>query len=212
MSYYDDILKKIDQLIDNKEYEKAISTLKEELSLAYIPKDFEKTFKDRLNSISGLVENNGKTISDEEIVSYLKSSYEKQLIAVNLLDNKNLRDYLDIVEEFLNGNGLKNAKVLLIDSLIRQEISETVKANIDDMDYEFIPKYLLSPENTDGYLEAKKKIEDYYLKEPSKLKIALDLLYKETILMLPLNPETQEGELLFNKIVDFVDKAFNNQA
>lgn len=212
MSYYDDILKRIDQLIDNKEYEKAISTLKEELSLAYIPKDFEKTFKDRLNSISGLVDHGVKTISDEELISYLKSSYEKQLIAVNLLDSKNLRDYLDIVEDFLVGKGLKNAKVLLIDSLIRQEISESIKANIDDMDYEFIPKYLLTPENTDGYLEAKKKLDDYYSKEPSKLKIALDLLYKEAILMLPLNPEAQEGEVMFNKITDFVDKAFGNQA
>lgn len=210
MSYYDDVLKKIDTLIDNKEYDKALSTLKDELSVAYIPRDFEKLFEERLDRLSSFVKNDAKTINDEELFSYLKSTPEKQLVAVNILDTKNLRDYLDVVEDYLLGDGLKNAKVLLIDSLIRQEISESIKAKIDDIDYEFIPKYLLPPEESDGYKSAKKLIDDYFMKEPSKLRIANDLLYKDVILMLPLNPEEQEGELLFKKVIDFIEKAFNN--
>lgn len=209
MSYYDDTLKKIDKLIDEEKYEEALDILKEELSLAYVPKEFEDKFKNLLSQISQYTNNSSKELSDEEIINYLHSDKEKQLIGVSVLASKNLRNYVDEVNEYLSGDGFINAKVILIDELIKQELSETFKYINEGVEYEFIPKYILSPENSDGYLEACQLLQDEYLKEPSKYRLALDLLYKEVILMLPLSPEKQEGELLFNRIVDYINKAFN---
>ena len=47
------------------------------------------------------------------------------------------------------------------------------------------------------------------MKEPSMLKIALDLLYKECIMYLPKLANKQEGEICANKIINYVNNAFN---
>lgn len=209
MSYYDEVLNKIDKFIDEKDYNKAYSLLKEELSMEYIPKDFEELFNQRLNNINSFIDKPNKSLSEDEINMYLFSDPQKQLIAVSSLSKRNLRDFIYLINSYLISDGFINAKVLLIDELIKQEISETIKYSNDGVDYEFIPKYLLTPTETDGFIEANRLLTEFYMKEPSKLKLAQDLLYKEVILMLPINPEKQEGELLFNKVKDYITQAFN---
>ena len=103
-------------------------------------------------------------------------------MAVSILDKKNLREYVDICNDYLSHEGFKNAKALLLDSLIRQELSDTIYYNDEGMEYEFIPKYQLPIEESDGFLAGNKYLEEYYLKDPSKLKMAKSLLYKELML------------------------------
>ena len=78
----------------------------------------------------------------------------------------------------------------------------------EGMEYEFIPKYLLPVEESDGFLSGSRYINEVYMKEPSKIRIALDLLYKEAILSLPLNLDEEEGIIAAERIVEYVDKAF----
>lgn len=203
MNYYDEILSKIEDLINKNEYDEAKSLLLAELKVPYIPKEIEQ----KLNEFLELIKEKTfiiKSLSDEEIIEYLKSDNTKQLIAIKELNNKNLRDYIDICEDYLKTNGHKEAKVLLIESLIRQEINyKFIYENIT-----FNPKDCLSPENSEGFLKGYEILNDFYLKDPSKLQMAIQLLYKECILYLPNSYNIEQGEQLSQKIINYIEKAF----
>lgn len=206
MSYYDDLLNTIDALIANKNILEAKSLVLNELKMPYIPSDIETKLNAYLKDFPK--EDMSHHISIEEIVSYLKEDEEKQLIAVNELSRLNLRDYLDIVSEYLNSDGFINAKVLLIDSLISQDISNELNMVNEGVEYKFIPKYIVPVELSKGYVKAIKLVSDEYMKEPSKLKLAKDLIYKECILALPLSFEEDEAQNLANKAIEYINKCF----
>lgn len=206
MNYYDEILLKIEKLInDNKE--EARKLVENELSQPYIPKEVEEKL---LNYKQELKESSiKKELSDEDIVEYLNGSKEKQLLAVSVLDGKNLRDYIEICNEYLKGDGFINAKVLLVDSLIRQEIGDDIYLNKDGLEFNFIPKFQLPIEESDGFISGNKFLEDHYLKDPSKLQMAKSLLYKELMLQLPINVEDSEGIIIAKDIIEYIEDAFN---
>ncbi len=206
MNYYDEILKKIEELI-TKDEDKARELIEEELKQAYIPHDVQEKlleYQDRLRK--SFIK---KELSDEDIISYLKDSKEKQLLAVSVLDRKNLREYIDICNEYLKSDGFINAKVLLVDSLIRQEIGDNIYLNKDGLEFNFIPKFQLPIEESDGFLSGNKYLEEYYLKDPSKLAMAKSLLYKELMLQLPINVEESEGIIIAKDIIEYISDAFN---
>ncbi len=206
MNYYDEILKKIEELI-TKDEDKARELIEEELKQAYIPYDTQEKlleYQDRLRK--SFIK---KELSDEDIISYLKDSKEKQLLAVSVLDRKNLREYIDICNEYLKSDGFINAKVLLVDSLIRQEIGDDIYLNKDGLEFNFIPKFQLPIEESDGFLSGNKYLEEYYLKDPSKLAMAKSLLYKELMLQLPINVEESEGIIIAKDIIEYISDAFN---
>ena len=207
MNYYDETLEKIEILLKEDKEKEVLDLINDELKQTYIPSDFENKLYEYLDKIKP--QNVVKSISDDEIEEFLYSTNEKQLLAVDALNKRNLRDYIDICNKYLCSNGFLNAKVLLVDSLIRQEINEDIKMNNKGIEYEFIPKFLLTIEESDGFISGNKYLNDYYLKEPSKLELAKNLLYKEMILLLPINQDENEGLIIAKKITKYIDDAFN---
>lgn len=207
MNYYDEALTKINKLIEENKINDAIDLIEEELKAPYLPIDFEKKIKDIHSKIS-VSKTNNQRLTYDEIEEYLFSSYEKQLIAVVELNNYNLRDYVDLINRYLTSDGYTNAKALLIDSLVKQEISDEIKYSNEGIEYTFIPKFVLPVEESDGFINAINYLNEYYMKEPSKLLMAKDLVYKEAVLSLPLNLEAEEGEILAKKAIDYIEEAF----
>ena len=207
MDFYEKTLQELEELLKEERYREAEKIFEEELSMAYIPRDFEEKLLELKKKLP--VRQESTDLSEDKIREYLFDRPEKQLLAVSLLDKKNLRDLLPLCEEFLSSEkGYLNAKVLLVDSLIRQEIGEEVKMTDETAEYIFIPKYLLLPEESDGFLSGMAYLEKAFLKEPSKLYMARDLLYKEVMLKLPVNLEKEEGDYLGKKIEEYIKKAF----
>lgn len=206
MNYYDEILLKIEKLINDKK-EEARKLVENELLQPYIPREVEEKL---LNYKQELKESSiKKELNDEDITEYLNASKEKQLLAVSVLDGKNLRDYIEICNEYLKGDGFINAKVLLVDSLIRQEIGDDIYLNKDGLEFNFIPKFQLPIEESDGFISGNKYLEEHYLKDPSKLQMAKSLLYKELMLQLPINVEESEGIIIAKDIIEYIEDAFN---
>lgn len=207
MNYYEKTLIDIKELIEKGNKEEAIRIIEEELKAPYLPKDFNdeilKIYNE--NKVS-----KSFSLSDDDLAAYLKDSKEKQLIAVSVLNKKSLRDYLDLCNEYLCSDGFINAKVLLVDSLIRQEINEEIKMENNGIEYNFIPKYILLVEESDGFIEGSKMLNEHFLKEPSKASLAIDLLYKELMLSLPINISEEECPILVNNIIGYIEKAFDN--
>lgn len=210
MNYYDDILNKIYSLILEENFDEAKALIINELNVPYVPKDVEEKLYQYLQQINEKTFTI-KTIADEDIEKYLYMDEDHQLLAVDELNKKNLRNYLDICNNYLQSNGFKNAKVLLIDSLIRQEISDEIKYIDDGIEYNFIPKYSLPLEQTDGFIKAKSIIDDEFMKNPSENKIALQLLYKDAMFRLPIEIDMEEASTVALDIIKYVYKAFNDE-
>ena len=121
------------------------------------------------------------------------------------------QEFIGLCNEYLCSDGYINAKVLLVDTLIRQEICEEIKMTDEGMEYEFIPKYQLPAAESDAYISGSRYLNETFMKEPSKLRIALDLLYKELMLSLPVNMDEDEGIALSRDIVAYVNRAFGDE-
>lgn len=207
MNYYEEILQKIDELMDSKDYEQAKRIILNELDIAYVPRDFEEKLNDYLAEINTKTFK-VKQVSDEDIETFLFEDQSHQLIGVDELNKRNLRDFDELVDKYLKEGSFKNAKVLLIDSLIRQSIDKEYTFIDGDSSITFNPSKLVCPEECKAYKKGQEVLSDYYLKEPSKLKMAMDLLFKEIMMSLPNNLDDKDGELIANKIIEFINKAF----
>ncbi|MBR3227284.1 MAG: DUF3196 family protein [Erysipelotrichaceae bacterium] len=208
MNYYEKTLEDIRRLLKDGKEDDALKLIENEFEAPYLPKDF----KEELTSIYKEIKPAGASFSlkEEQIAEYLKGSREKQLIAVDQLNRMNLRDHISLCNEYLCSDGFINAKVLLVDSLIKQEIGDEMRMENGGIEYSFIPKYQLPVEESDGYQSGKKYLEDIFLKEPSKMKMAVDILYKELILSLPVNADKDEGITMAGNIAAYVNKAFGD--
>lgn len=205
MNYYDELISNIESLLNNKEYEEAKKIIANELNLPYIPRDIE----DKLINYMSIIKESTfalKTLTDEEIIEYLSSNPEKQLLGVDALCKKNLRDYIDICDDYLKGDGYSNAKALLIDSLIKQEINYEFKYINDSLLLKFNPSKLEIVEKTEEFKKGVSILQDYFLKEPSKFEMGIELLYKTAMLTLP---KTINGELEANNVIKFIEDAFS---
>ena len=205
MNYYEEILNEIREDIDNQEYEEAKRLIMNELSISYVPRDVEEKLYELLSE----VKTNSyvpKTLSDEDIEKYLKMDEVHQLMAVEELNKKNLRDHIDLCQDYLSGNGYINAKVLMIDSLIRQEINFDFSYN----DSTFNPSKITRVEESDGFLSGLDAIRERFMKDPSMMRMGEQLLYKEVLLALPKTLSHDEGLIVADKIIDYILKAFES--
>lgn len=203
MNYYDELIENIDKYIKDKDYDHAKSLILNELNLAYVPRDIEEKLNIYLSQIKEATYAL-KSLTDEDINSYLKESKEKQLIACDELGKRNLRDYIDVCNDYLKSDGFANAKALLIDSLIRQEINYDFEYVNNSSLLVFNPSNLKVIEETDGFIKSKTKLEENYMKDPSKIQMGLELLYKEALLSLPQEIEGDTAD----KIISYIDEAF----
>ena len=203
MDYYKELVSNIEKAIESADYDKASKLIDDELSLPYVPKDVLEKLREFKENIPA--EDINRTLSEEEIREYLKGNEYRQLVAVEQLNKLNLREYYDLCNEYLKSDGFINAKVLLIESLVRQEISDEYTMLKDGMLFNFIPRYVMLPEESEGYNTALKILSDYYMKEPSYFLMARDLLYKDCFMALPLSYISEEGEILARNIISYLD-------
>ena len=203
MDYYKELVSNIEKAIESADYDKASKLIDDELSLPYVPKDVLERLREFKENIPA--EDINRTLSEEEIREYLKGNEYRQLVAVEQLNKLNLREYYDLCNEYLKSDGFINAKVLLIESLVRQEISDEYTMLKDGMLFNFIPRYVMLPEESEGYNTALKILSDYYMKEPSYFLMARDLLYKDCFMALPLSYIMEEGEMLARNIISYLD-------
>ena len=203
MDYYKELVSNIEKAIESADYDKASKLIDDELSLPYVPKNVLERLREFKENIPA--EDINRTLSEEEIREYLKGNEYRQLVAVEQLNKLNLREYYDLCNEYLKSDGFINAKVLLIESLVRQEISDEYTMLKDGMLFNFIPRYVMLPEESEGYNTALKILSDYYMKEPSYFLMARDLLYKDCFMALPLSYIMEEGEMLARNIISYLD-------
>ncbi|WP_146147726.1 DUF3196 family protein, partial [Mycoplasma mycoides] len=117
-NYYDQILKKIKQLVEKNNLTKALDIINQELELSYIPSDFEKSlYKIKKEIKEKQYSQLNKTYSILEIKTLLNSKNNlDQIIGIKNLININIRLVLDEIKKYLINinNAYENKSLLLI--------------------------------------------------------------------------------------------------
>ena len=205
MNYYDELIDNIENLINNKEYDQAKALILNELNMIYVPSDIENKLNDFLDTIKQYIYK-PNSISNDDILNYLNGDENHQLIAVDELGKRNLRDYIDVCSEFLKNDRFVNAKALLIDSLIKQDINYEFEYVNKCSFIKFNPIKMKIIEETEGFIVGSKIINETYMKDASKAHMALELLYKEAMLSLPIEINGIEKA---SNIIKYIDSAFS---
>jgi len=207
MNYYDELIAEIEKLIEEGEDREAEHLIRNELSMPYVPRDIEEKLKVLLHD---LVQKNSlpASLSTEQIEEYLFQDELHQLMAVSQLADRNLRNCIELCSRYLKSDGNPNAKAYLLLSLILQEVDADLVLKRNEELIPFNPSKLIPPEDSEGYQTCHEILSERFLKEPSKLKLAEELLYKETLLDLPHLIDAEEGRYLASKITEYLEKAF----
>lgn len=207
MNYYEKLVKKIDSLIETSPME-ALKIIDDELKAPYVPSDILKTlnaYKSKIN-----IENNNDFRLDEDVIrKYLHEDEDKQCLAVQELSKLNLREYEDLISDYLLRKGSLKAKVMLILSLKEQESSKTYSILKDNEIIQFVPNDIVLPDSSEYYKESTKVLNEYYLKNPDMLNLAKELLYNDYIMNLPKQRDIKDVKYITSKIKQYIDKSFN---
>lgn len=100
-NYYEEKIKSIENLIQNKKYKKAKKEIINELKVSYVPRIYEDVFNSMLEQISNKFDFNEKTkiISKAVAIDYLVSNDEKkETMAIELLRDHNLHLDKEIIK------------------------------------------------------------------------------------------------------------------
>lgn len=205
-SYYDEILDEIEMCCMRNENDRALRLIENELSMPYVPSDFEKRLKELKIEIKA--ELNGameKLPGMEEVEAGLKGDAASQLKAVEALSQLNCRHYIDWIQDYFDTHPHPSIQALLIETLIDQQISDEFRILFEGQEIVFIPRYAEKPQDTEGFLEAKRLLDHWFeSNDPSFLKLCEQVLIQECYLILPLAYDEMEAESLALSIVESV--------
>ena len=204
-NYYTEMIEEIESLIRDEKYEEADVLLKRELQMPYVPLDVE----DMLRSLKKDVQyarsekEQRRDISIDTVLQKLHSTPEEQLSAVENLCNRNLRDCLDEIQEYLEHEPNLEAASLLIDAIASQEVGDEFTYNKDGVEYTFWGDAVTPVGKCEGLKEALHYLYEWLgLKYPSIYEMAKKMLIHEVYVALPLTYEKEEGKVLAYEITE----------
>ena len=123
-NYYDIIAIYVSILMELEEDELAIKVLEEELEMPYIPYKYEVQFNASYDELLKKRMANNKVhsaydlLSDDELKTAFLACKDNNdfIVLLSQLETRNIRRFLDILEEFLIGDKIKqNAKTIILE-------------------------------------------------------------------------------------------------
>ncbi|WBX36177.1 DUF3196 family protein [Mycoplasma capricolum] len=187
-NYYDQILKKIKELVEKNNLTKALDIINQELEISYIPSDFEKSlYKIKKEIKEKQYHQLNKTYSISEIKALLNSKNNlDQIVGIKNLININIRLIIDEIKKYLlNTNNVYENKSLLLISLSDQQIDQEFEV-LKDKKTSFLvnPKLLNIKEIYKTYYQVENQIleiinqKDIFLIQTCKQVLFSYFLYK----------------------------------
>ncbi len=212
-NYYEEILNKITEMINDNQLDQATRLIKNELDMPYIPADVEKLLHELEKDVRSKKTSSLKLLSQEDIEEYLMGDPSMQLQAVEALNHYHARPFMGAIQHFFDGNPHLNLQSLLIETLIDQMISDEVTVERDGQTITFIPRYAEKPAETDGYNSAFKYLCEWYENEdPSFLNLCHQCLIQQCYLILPQAYEEDDALHLALSIVKEVGSYFDDDS
>lgn len=211
-NYYDNIVKKIKNLIETKEYTAAIEMLTEELNQLYIPHNYEDIFHILYNEAESYIvdiEEYMPIISKHELKELLQGSSEQQFAAINSLEQLNLRNYIDIISEYFLSDKLSQLKGRLLDLCVVQNINTYFDFKSNDEIINVNPSLLESVDEMDFIGYAFDYFNNHLYKNPSLINICQVALVEKVYSIYPKVFLKDNVESICQSIIDEVNDMFD---
>lgn len=212
--FYDIMIIYLNSLINIGEKEKALKLVKEELSMPYIPMNFEDKFLEIYKEVA-YIEKEGKefNLSREKIEEILKLEEDKNLIILAIVDlcKLNIRDFFDCISTFFKRNVKNVFKVMLVDAMRGQGVnSEFILVN-KGKEYKVIPSLCENVLESKDYIYIRKIVEDRIgNKEINICSNVLENLMLYLSDIYPNNVDEEEYETIACALQYYVSKMYDD--
>ena len=208
-TYYEDILKKVETLMKDAQFDEAYAILDEELSMPYIPREYEEPLIAYYNQCRSECKWKDTAVREEDIETLLKGSLEEAFLAIEQLKKSNIRNHMDAVADYLSQNPHYLVRSLMIEAMMEQNITDEVSVDIDGLEVTFSPCSLDAPMESEGALEAVNYLKDWFENDnPTFTMMCVETLVKEAYLRLPFNIEEDEALPLAAAVTAYVFHAY----
>lgn len=186
-TYYDVLCYYISFLKENEMYQEAVDTLVEELSMPYIPYQYESKLNEAYDEIlllkseaNALYEGRKRIFSNEEIELYFQNGFneETNLMLLEQLAGQNIRRYLGNARPFLKDPQRSSfEKTVFLEILKDQEVDEELVVCKHQHTAEINPIYLEHVLESDAYEQIGGLLERVIEQDnPSLFSMCLDYL------------------------------------
>lgn len=186
-TYYDVVSIYLSVLKELEEYEEAIDIVVEELSMPYIPYQYESLFNAAYDELllakqeaNALIETKTTIFKEEEIERVLTNFTNEDLLymAIDQMQSMNIRALLYCIRPFLLSSDAPSlAKSLIIEILIDQQVDEELEIWKHDQRYEINPSYLSRTDESEAYSEIGDQLINHLESDnPSLLLVCLEFL------------------------------------
>lgn len=186
-TYYDVVSIYLSVLKELEEYEEAIDIVVEELSMPYIPYQYESLFNAAYDELllakqeaNALIETKTTIFKEEEIERVLTNFTNEDLLymAIDQMQSMNIRALLYCIRPFLLSSDAPSlAKSLIIEILIDQQVDEELEIWKHDQCYEINPSYLSRTDESEAYSEIGDQLINHLESDnPSLLLVCLEFL------------------------------------
>ena len=204
-NYYNECLERIENFIQEGKLLEASKLIDEELSMPYVPIEFEEKLKELKKETLPVKKKN--MLSDEEMEAYIDKGEIFQLLVVKELKERNIRQYLDLIQHLFDATDSMLVKISLIEICIDQQLTEEFKIIKDGLDVHFIPAACVLPQDSEGFDVCLEYLKEWLENEdPTLYDLCKQTALKEAYLHLPFEIEENEAEDMAYAIVMYVSE------
>lgn len=205
--YYEIFGYVINSLINKEEFDSALDLLNEELSMPYIPQNYEHIINDLYDDVVALkqvhlTKNNAYKLYDENNVKEIlqhDNDYFNLFEIVNDLHRYNIRNLVESIQIFLKRNVSSILKSMVLEEYLNQEISQTLIVEKNNLEFEYLASSNTYVENDENYQKTIDILVDRLDKTPSFLEMALSIIYSYAYIIYPLTID--EDEILYLALI-----------
>ena len=210
MNYYDEILKEIEDSLNQGDLEQAQYLLKRELSMPYIPPEVEEKLHSLARTLQGKKrdqesDREHSRPSLEHLLKGLHGTPENQLAAAGELADANLREAVVPLQQYLSSSPAPMAAALVSDALAQQDIQEEFIYRKGDVEYTFYGDSVTPVASSAGLRKGLSLLQKELLNQPSLYQMAKSLMIQKAYLYLPLSYEEEESEELVQECIQKVE-------
>ena len=211
--FYDIMIIYLNSLINIGNKEKALKLVKEELSMPYIPMNFEDKFLEIYKEIA-YIEKEGKefNLSREKIEEILSVEEDKNLIILAIVDlcKLNIRDFFECIKSFFKRDVKNVYKVMLVDAMRGQGVNNEFTLINKGKEYKVIPSLCENVLESKDYIYIRKIVEDRIgSKEINICSCALENLMLYLSDIYPNNVEEEEYDTIACALQYYVSKMYD---
>jgi hypothetical protein len=188
----DDLKKHIDQLMENKEYKKALPLIESELQQMYLPPGFEDDYHQYKQEIQAYAP--AKVVAVDAVTCFtMLVANENPGLALTQLQEVPLIKHTKQIQHVFDQTEDRLVLGYLIELLIDQKVFETFVMKRDGLTIDFNPFYLESIQDNDAIVAIKRLFAEVFENDnPSLMSMCESALTQEALALLPQSVEEED--------------------